>query len=351
MDKSYSADFSHRQGLALAVLKYSSDPLLLLDGQLRVIGVSASFCDSFRVSFASSDRIDMRRIGGGEWDVPQLLSLLKVTVHSDIPVLRREMELTIAGCSRRLTIEARRLDYGQDAPICLLLKVTNVATTKLDDERKDDLIREKETLLREMQHRTANSLQIIASVLIQSARRVQSEETRGHLRDAHCRVMSVAELQRQLAMPGGEHVEVRAYLQRLCASLGASMIHDPDEVQLEVVGDEGTVDPDVSVNLGLIVTELVINALKHAFPNGRHGKITIAYDSHEGRWALSVTDDGVGMPDTPDRAKAGLGTSIVQALARRLAADIEVHNASPGTIVRISQSSVAEEKRGAQSAI
>ncbi len=351
MGESHAPNLGHGHGLALAILKTSPDPLLLLDGKLTVLGLSDSFCASYGVELGNPEGVDLRRIGAGEWDTPQLLSLLKVTIYGDIPVLRHEMELTTAGCSRRLAIEARRLDHGEDGLVRVLMKVTNAASAKLVDTRKDDLIREKETLLKEMQHRTANSLQIIASVLMQSARRVQSEETRGHLRDAHCRVLSVAELQRELAMPGGDTVGVRVYMKRLCASLGASMIHDPDEMQLEVIGDEGTVGPDVSVSLGLIVTELVINALKHAFPNGRQGKITVACSNEDGRWAISVTDDGIGMPDTPDRAKAGVGTSIVEALARRLAADIEVLSAGPGTVVKISQSRAAEATRGAHSAI
>ena len=120
-----------------------------------------------------------------------------------------------------------------------------------------------------MQHRVANSLQIIASVLMQSARRVQSEEARGHLQNAHRRVMSIAAVQRQLS-----HVQRRqrrtscTYLTQLCESLGASMIADK-RLSISVTVDDSVVEADVSVSLGLIVTELVINALKHAFPDQR----------------------------------------------------------------------------------
>ena len=72
------------------------------------------------------------------------------------------------------------------------LAVADVTAARAADKLKDDLLREKAILLQEVQHRVANSLQIIASVLLQSARKVQSEETRGHLKDAHNRVMSVA---------------------------------------------------------------------------------------------------------------------------------------------------------------
>ena len=87
--------------------------------------------------------------------------------------------------------------------------------------------------------------------------------------------------------------------------------------------------------LGLIVTELVINALKHAFPGGRPGKIMVDYCSHALDWSLSVEDDGVGMPTDPAKAKAGLGTSIVEALARQLSATVSVLNVNPGTKVSV----------------
>ena len=130
-----------------------------------------------------------------------------------------------------------------------------------------------------MQHRVANSLQIIASVLMQSARKVQSEEARGHLRDAHRRVMSIAAVQRHLAASTLEDVALRPYFVQLCASLAASMIHDPERLSIVVNVDDSVIDADASVSLGLIITELVINALKHAFPEQKRGKIVVDYRS------------------------------------------------------------------------
>jgi chemotaxis protein methyltransferase CheR len=81
------------------------------------------------------------------------------------------------------------------------------------------LLRQKEILLQEMQHRVANSLQIIASILLLKARAVTSEEARGDLRNAHQRVMSVAEVQRHLHVSGIDQIEVASYLTKLCDSL------------------------------------------------------------------------------------------------------------------------------------
>ncbi|MEO5659959.1 MAG: sensor histidine kinase, partial [Polaromonas sp.] len=144
-----------------------------------------------------------------------------------------------------------------------------------------------------------------------------------------------ASLQRQLAASNLGDVELRPYFTALCESIGASMIRDHNQLSLAVTVDESSTSADVSVSLGLIVTELVINALKHAFPNDRKGKIWVGYHSRGPNWTLSVNDDGVGMSTNAESAKPGLGTNIVQALARQLHAEIKVSDTSPGTAVSI----------------
>jgi len=108
-----------------------------------------------------------------------------------------------------------------------------------------ELLQQKDILLREMQHRFANSLQIIAGILILNARNAQSEETRRHLEDAHHRVLSVATVQRQIHTSGrGEPIELGPYLSRLCNSLSASMVYDSRLTSLKVEADAGTMSPD-----------------------------------------------------------------------------------------------------------
>jgi len=241
-----------------------------------------------------------------------------------------------------LIVNARILDDGEEERIRLLMAVTDVTDARAETRLKDDLIRDKAMLLQEVQHRVANSLQIIASVLMQSARRVQSEEARGQLQNAHHRVMSIAALQRQLSTSQGGTVELRTYFTQLCQSLGASMIADPDRLSIVVAVDDSAVDADVSVSLGLIVTELVINALKHAFPDQATGSIMIDCRSKGKDWTLSVTDNGIGMPTGRDAPKAGLGSGIVEALAKNLLSEIEISGAQPGTAVTISHRSSAD---------
>jgi two-component sensor histidine kinase len=328
--------------LALAVIASSMAPLLLLDENLALVAASDSFCRAFGIDPASLPDKALRELGAGEWNVPQLNSLLKATASGMAKVDNYEIDLTRPGQpDRRLVINAQKLAYGSGENVRLLVAVLDVTDARIAENLKDELLKEKVVLLQELQHRVANSLQIIASVLMQSARKVQSEEARSHLHAAHQRVMSVASLQDHLAASQIGEVELRPYLTSLCESIGASMIRDHNQLSLDVNVDESVTKADVSVSLGLIVTELVINALKHAFPEERSGKIRVNYHAHGANWILSVADNGVGMPADAARAKPGLGTSIVQALSAQLHGVIKVGNTNPGTIVSVTHTQLA----------
>lgn len=321
--------------LMLAVIASSSAPLLLLDADANVVAASSSFCRAYGVDPETITGRALKDLGG-EWNVPQLTSMLSLTASGSAQFHPYEMDLKRAGHDpRHLVLKAHKLDYSDADNVRILLAISDVTEARIADKLKDDLVHDKGLLLKELQHRVANSLQIIASVLMQSARKVQSEETRSHLHDAHHRVMSIASLQRHLAVSSVDDVALRAYLTDLCKSIGASMIRDHNQLSIEVRADDSTASADVSVSLGLIVTELVINALKHAFPDHRSGEIEVAYKADGADWALSVSDNGVGMPGIVDASSTGLGTTIVGALAKKLEATVTSADTKPGTTISV----------------
>jgi two-component sensor histidine kinase len=323
--------------LAMALVESSKAPLLLLDDGVVVIGASSSFCNTFNLDPLTVANRRLSDLGQGEWDVPQLHSLLLATVSGAAEIDAYEMDLVRKGKETcRLILSAHKLDYFDTEKVRVVLAATDVTSTRLAEKQKDDLVREKQVLLQELQHRVANSLQIIASVLMQSAHRVQSEETRLHLHDAHSRVMSIATLQKQLAVTQLKSVELRTYFADLCRSISASMIGDPNRISLEASVDNTTTNSDVSVSMGLIVTELVINAIKHAFPDPADGgNIMVSFAAEGESWLLSVSDNGSGMPVGEKRGKPGLGTGIVEALSAQLEATVTMRDAAPGTRVEV----------------
>jgi two-component sensor histidine kinase len=321
----------------MALVMSSITPLLVLNEQLIVRAASRSFCRSFSVSPDSVVGTELFALGGGEWDIPQLRSLLTATASGMAAIDAYELNWQRAGDPARcLIVNAYVPDHAGDEALCIVVAVTDVTETRQAERDKLALAQEKLVLLQELNHRVANSLQIIASVLMQRVRSVQSEETRAHLRDAHHRVMSVATLQRQLASTASGDVALRLYFTELCGSIGASMISDPALVKLTVDVDDSVTTADRSVSMGLIVTELVINSLKHAYPGTEaKGAIKVRYRATADGWILTVADDGIGLKEDHASGKPGLGTGIVNALAAQLSATVEVTDAHPGCLVSI----------------
>jgi two-component sensor histidine kinase len=319
--------------LGMALVRASRAPLVLLDAEMRIAAVSLSFCRAFDLTSDHIAGTELFALGDGEWDLAALRALLLEALAG------READDVAIDLVRpardpcRLLVHAQLLDATP--PPRLVLSIVDVTVARAAQRRLEALVREKDVLHQELQHRVANSLQIIASILMQSARRVATDETRTHLVDAHHRVIAIATLQRQLATTAAHEVIVRPYLRELCASIAAAMIYDTKKLSLSASGDDSVTSADLSVSLGLIVTELAINAVKHAFPgDDPTGTIKIDYRAKGAHWVLTVSDDGVGMP--PDTAtKPGLGTSIVSALADKLGASVVVSPANPGTCVTV----------------
>jgi chemotaxis protein methyltransferase CheR len=197
----------------------------------------------------------------------------------------------------------------------------------------------EQVLSREIHHRFANSLQIIANILSIQSRSVRSEETRLHLQDVSRRLLSLSTLERHLQISGpGDRIEMSSYLARLCDKLAVSLSGGRERIQFIGPAKSGPWLSSDAANLGLIITELVINALKHAFPDGRAGRVLVDYDynANGADWTLSVSDDGIGW--NRDRAQdipAGLGANIVEALARQLKARVDVSSGPHGTTVSV----------------
>ena len=325
--------------LAQGIVDTVREPVLVLDQELRVITASRSFYSGFKVSPKDTQGRLLYALGDGQWDIPKLRVLLENIIPEKGVMEGYEVEHEFPNLGRRtMCLNARQVFYEGGANTTILLGMEDITDRRNLEREKDELLQQKEVLLEELQHRVANSLQIIASILLMKARTVQSEETRLHLRDAHKRVMSIAAVQKQLHASGANgSIEIRPYLARLCETLAISMIGDSRPISLKVVGEGGLATSRQAESLGLIVTELVMNALKHAFPDEKaEGQITVAYDMAGTNWKLSVSDNGMGKPrGVFARGKSGLGTGIVKALSHQLEAQVATAAGPYGTTVSI----------------
>jgi two-component sensor histidine kinase len=328
------------RALAQAIVDTVREPLLVLDRDLRVVTASRSFYLTFRVNRQETQGQLLYSLGDGQWDIPALRTLLEKIVPEHAVLNDYEVEHEFPHIGRRvMLLNASKVFYDDDAHTTVLLAIEDITQRKAVEQEMEALLQQKELLLEEMQHRIANSLQIIASIIMLKARTVQSPETRLHLEDAHKRVMSVAAVQQHLQVSArGELIEVAPYLSKLCSTLAQSMIGEGTQVSIDVRAEGASVSSSDAVSIGLIVTEAVINALKHAFRSDeKDGRIVVSYEVTGEDWKLSVADNGMGKPQTgPDVAKVGLGTSIVNALAQQLDARVDLVTGQGGTTVSVS---------------
>ena len=342
------SDVAAGGALAFAILDTIPQPFLVLDEELRVLAATRSFYEVFQETPEAIHGRALFDIGLREWDVPELRRLLKKVLPEHSAVEGLEVERTVPELGRRvLLLSARAIHYQDCAETTILLGCEDITARRAIERenqalhrRTVELLEEQKTLLAEMRHRIANSLQIIASILLLKAREVNSEEIRDELRDAHRRVLSVAELQKHLHQSNGlEQIDVGNYLRTLTAGVTSSMI-GRQKIALEVVADAGSLNSSSAVSLGLIVTELLINAIKYAFPGPREDalvRMTFAHDALG--WKLSICDNGVGRPcNAIPPSKGGLGTAIVAALAKQLHATLSEESSSNGLKVQIEHS-------------
>lgn len=186
-------------------------------------------------------------------------------------------------------------------------------------ERLQASLDEKEVLLKEVHHRVKNNLQLISSLLSLQASRIADPATASLFADSRNRVRSMAMVHENLYRAGNfAEIAMQAHIESLCAQLdrayglsGVEIVADSDNVALDL---------DRAVSCGLIVNELVSNALKHAFPADRGGQITVSFGGqHDGTCTLTVADNGIGLPFHIDVADTtSLGLQLVRDLVEQL---------------------------------
>src|SRR5271169_4392717 len=325
--------------LSHAIIDTVRDPLLVLDQDQRITAASRSFYQTFKLAGQDLRGQVLFDIDGGQWNIPELRELLQTIAKDQETIEGYEVDREFPVIGRRvMLLNVRKVFYEKGAHSTVLLAFEDITDRRAIERQVQELLREKDMLLDEVQHRVANSLQIIASILLIKARTVQSEETRLQLEDAHQRVQSIAAVQQHLhVVGGGKPIEVGTYLTKLCETLAQSMIGDSRPVTLKVEADAATAISRDAVSLGLIVTELVMNALKHAFPGEKpDAAIIVSYRVSGTDWELMVSDNGVGKPDvTASQTKPGLGTSLIKALTRQLDALVDTASNSRGTTVSV----------------
>ena len=197
-------------------------------------------------------------------------------------------------------------------------------------DRYAALAAEREVLLREVNHRVGNSLQIIASLLHLQANSSTQEGVKAALTNAMGRVAAVAQVHRRLYTSHDlKSVLLNQYLEALLEDLRRSAEGNKMS-RLTLKAEPIEIDPDRAVAIGIIVNELVMNAVKYAYPDGA-GPIHIVLNANGDDLELSIADDGVGLNVKTDPRSTGMGQRIVAAMAQKLDANVERDPKHAGT--------------------
>lgn len=215
-------------------------------------------------------------------------------------------------------------------------------------EQADEEIRlakeRAETLLSEMNHRVANSLALVAGLLRLQSNNTENAEIREALEETQGRISAIASMHRSLySSDEVSHVEMQRYLSALVNDIVATVAARQTQRKIIVCADPINMPADKAVSAGMIVTELVTNALKYAYSEGEAGEIRVNFkrvDAHSAR--LAVEDDGIGLRNSkPGKRSTGLGSKIVKTMAETIGSGITYPETARGTIAEVTVELVA----------
>jgi PAS domain S-box-containing protein len=205
--------------------------------------------------------------------------------------------------------------------------VRDITERKKAEDQLQSSLREKDVLLREVHHRVKNNMQVISSLLNLQSRHVQDPQVLEMFKESQRRIRSMALIHERLYQSSDfSHIEFSKYLRNLATHLFHSYQVDASRVKLKIEAEEIHLNINTAIPCGLIVNELISNALKHGFPENRSGELSIDLRRDPGDgYRLCVRDDGVGFPEGLDfRRTETLGMQVVNTLVSQIDATIEL---------------------------
>ena len=186
---------------------------------------------------------------------------------------------------------------------------------------------EKDILLREIHHRVKNNLQVISALLTLQASHLTDLKAKEALKLGQDRVQSMAIIHRNLYQHDNlKGVSTKEYFEHLIQNLFESYLIDDEKIELLLDIQDLTLDVDTMIPLGLLVNELISNALKHAFTNRDHGQLEVSLHELNDQLYLSIKDNGIGVADPFTIQEKSFGYSLVQSFSRRLDADLNIQS-------------------------
>lgn len=325
-----------READPLDIVETIREGLLVLDPDLTIRFANRAFCEKFSVVPEHTVGRKLYELGNEEWDIPKLRSALATIISGERTFEDFEVEPFFPSIGRRIMCLNARKVYRPGNKIQLILLAIEDVTERVRLEREHAIASERiGVLLQELTHRIKNSLQIIVSMVSLEARNQKSGEGKAALERVSHRISALGRLYSMLGETNSvERVDAASYLEALCRDLIESVQKENGtSIALKTDIASESLPVDRAIPLGLIVNELVTNAVKYAFPGELKGTVAVTLKHFPGELLLMVSDDGKGVD--PRRADSGLGGRLVDIFARQLGGQIERVSSSKGTIVSL----------------
>jgi len=313
---------------AAAIVETVREPLVVLNSELRVITANRSFYQTFGVS---SDEVEQQLIfdvQNGQWNILQLRSLLEDMIPRDTKLENFEVSQVFDQIgTRTMLLNASKIPCLGDMQM-ILLAIEDITQRRQAEEQITNSLHEKEILLREVHHRVKNNLQIISSLLSLQSNRVVDLQAGESLQDSQNRISAMALVHEILYQSANfSQLNFAEYIENLVTHLFRSYsIQFPKISQRLDIQRDIMINPDKAVLCGLIVNELVTNALKHGFKNEQSGEVFIVLQQEsEHQLTLKVGNDGDDLPPEIDLQNLqSMGLNLVMNLVQQLKGTLEL---------------------------
>ena len=265
-------------------------------------------------------------------DLERVLQTLQAHLRGEAPVYECEYRIGCKDGSWKWVLDRGKVVQrgASGAPLRVIGTLSDITGRRRTAQVLQDSLRDKEALLKEVHHRVKNNLQVIMSLLRLEGRRTVRSETRATLADMQGRIASMALLHESLYRSGTfASVDLADYLHKVVQQAYGALTAPGSAVQLRQQLASVEIGMDQALPCGLLVNEMISNALKHGFPNGLGGEVLIALEPVPGTpaWRLRVADNGVGLPAGFTLAsQSSMGLQLVSQLCEQIGGTLDVQS-------------------------
>jgi PAS domain S-box-containing protein len=332
----FQAKADETSTFAQSVIDTIREPLLSLDQDLRVVTLSRSFCEFFKVKPEETIGQLVYDLGNKQWDIPKLRELLEEILPLKTSFDDYEVEHDFATIGRRtMLLNARQISQEAGGRRTILLAMEDITERKEIERANKALLDRNNLILKEVHHRIKNSMNTLRSLLQLQADCMSDPGAIAALADTDGRLVSMMTLYDKLYRSVEYNdLSIKEYLHTLVDEVLANF-PKAGLIKVQKELDDFRLNGRVMQSIGIIVTELLTNIIKYAFKGRETGLIRVSASLDGNLATISVADDGTGVPESVNfDSSPGFGLMLVRTMTDQIGGTITMDRTN-GTIVTI----------------